>query len=465
MMKNIKRFIIGLVMIFVLAGGNCAVFAHQSKYQEIPGVKVYIDGVKFETKESFYNDSNTTLVPMREFFEKLGASLEWDQNAQKIIATTDEKTIELVINNKIASINGKDKVLSVEPKIINDHTYVPLRFVAEALMYEVDWNSMHHIISIIDMRSINEITMPKTYKSSQFLKTDYINMEIIDNESIKINGGITLDKTEWMFNIGGQNKSDVMKEYKKIKADGTYGDMFSLKNKLTQGEYKVSVYFKEKQDRMYWSYYGNIPLHYMDGEIFFPVSPVYANNYLEGMKNSVIDPKNYLGMTITNEAEKNEMIDLANKITKDATSDYDKLLKVNDWVAQNIYYNWDGYKTGTYGRTDAYGTLKNKKSVCQGYAELTRELLRAVGIPSRLVSGHALGVSAGGKSWDGVDHTESNHAWNEAFVENRWVIIDTTWNSGNNYEDGIFKDASMNYKYFDPSLENFSNTHKIVEVE
>lgn len=91
-------------------------------------------------------------------------------------------------------------------------------------------------------------------------------------------------------------------------------------------------------------------------------------------------------------------------------------------------------------------------------------MLRSAGIPSRLITGHALGVSASGGYWKDVDHTKSNHAWNDAYVDNRWIIIDTTWNSGNKYENEIFKKDSIKYRYFDPSLEAYSYTHKILEI-
>jgi transglutaminase-like putative cysteine protease len=169
-----------------------------------------------------------------------------------------------------------------------------------------------------------------------------------------------------------------------------------------------------------------------------------------------------LNVAIKNESERKQIEDLANKITKDAKSDYEKILKINDWVAQNIYYNWDDYTTGTYGRTDAYGTLESRKSVCQGYAELTDALLRVVGIPSRLVTGYALGIGTSGE-WNDVNHTQPNHVWNEVFVDSRWIILDTAWNSGNKYENKTFNEGTMNYRYFDPSLEVFSYTHKIAD--
>jgi transglutaminase-like putative cysteine protease len=446
--------------------GSSVAFAYNSAPQVIRDVKVYIDGVQFQTNEDFYNFNGTTLVPMRAFFEKLGAKVSWDTETQTVVADANGRIIELAINSKTAKINGEDKVLVVEPKLINDTTYVPLRFIAESLMYEVDWDSTNKIISIIDTKTIKEQKQLKVYESSSFFKKDYIKMEIINNEMISIKGRTDLEKTNWLFKIDSiDTKSSIIKEYKEIKSNNMYEDTFTLKDKLKEGEYKISIYFKDNYDSMFWGYYWDIPLKYEDGEIFFPISPVYENNYLEFMKNSVIEPENYLNITIKNESERKQIEDLANEITKGAKSDYDKLLEINDWVAQNIYYDWDGYITGTYGRTDAYGTLEARKSVCQGYAELTNALLRAVGIPSRLVSGHALGVSALGEYWNDVNHTKANHAWNEAFVDGRWVILDTTWNSGNKYENGTFKKGTMSYRYFDPSLEAFSYTHKIIDID
>ncbi len=112
--------------------------------------------------------------------------------------------------------------------------------------------------------------------------------------------------------------------------------------------------------------------------------------------------------------------------------------------------------------TEERGTFKNKTSVCHGYAVLTETLLRNAGIPARVVTGHALGASADGKYWDDVDHSKTNHAWNEAFVDGRWVMVDVTWDSGNRYKNGQFHQGEMDYCYFDPSLEAFSHTHKMM---
>ncbi|MDR0957642.1 MAG: transglutaminase domain-containing protein, partial [Clostridiales bacterium] len=112
--------------------------------------------------------------------------------------------------------------------------------------------------------------------------------------------------------------------------------------------------------------------------------------------------------------------------------------------------------------------LKNRRSVCQGYASLVAAMLRAVDIPAKVISGYALGVSADSGWSDSVILSETtNHAWNEAFIDNRWVIIDATWDSGNKWENGTKTESTgmLFRKYFDPTLVAFSVDHKIKDYD
>jgi hypothetical protein len=58
--------------------------------------------------------------------------------------------------------------------------------------------------------------------------------------------------------------------------------------------------------------------------------------------NSKLDPNQYLGINIRSKEEVDELTKLVDEIVKESKSDYDKLLKIHNWVADNIYYNWDG---------------------------------------------------------------------------------------------------------------------------
>lgn len=157
-------------------------------------------------------------------------------------------------------------------------------------------------------------------------------------------------------------------------------------------------------------------------------------------------------------------------------SDMDKLRAIHDWVCTNIYYDMDNYSGAVVpmpeDMTDsslfhyqARGVLKNRRAVCMGYAELTRHLLQAQNIPCITVTGYALGLGAPSNWTESLlANTEtSNHDWNEVWVDGRWVIVDTTWDAGGSYGAGQFRDGSMRYAYFDPSLESYSADHRTVE--
>ena len=65
-------------------------------------------------------------------------------------ATLGNKTITITYRNISIYINGVKKLPSNEPFIYNSSTYVPLRFVSEALDKEVKWDGTTNRIDIND---------------------------------------------------------------------------------------------------------------------------------------------------------------------------------------------------------------------------------------------------------------------------------------------------------------------------
>ena len=117
--------------------------------------------------------------------------------------------------------------------------------------------------------------------------------------------------------------------------------------------------------------------------------------------------------------------------------------------------------------SSALGTLSSKKSVCQGYSDLSVALLRAAGIPAMALSCFALGISIE-KKWTPqiLGSTETNHCITAAFGEKhkRWMIMDITWDSDNEYVNGTFKSKSglgKHHKYFDVTIPFLSFTHRL----
>lgn len=162
--------------------------------------------------------------------------------------------------------------------------------------------------------------------------------------------------------------------------------------------------------------------------------------------------------------------ELAQHLTQGYNSDYDKAAALHDWVCANIYYDDDSisgdYNTAPYVATDV---LNEKRAVCLGYANIYAALCRAVSIPCNVVTGYALGIdNSSDNKWNetNINSTEANHAWNEVYLNDHWVIVDPTWDSRNKITNGEkITSGDVSHLYFDSNLKFFSVNHKIFDYQ
>lgn len=131
-MTKLKKTILVLLIISVLLGS--ASFATKP-------IKVYVENNKIEMPVAPIIENGRTLVPVRAIFESMGATVDWDGKTKTVTGKTEDKTIILVIGDKIALVNDEKIELDVPAKIVNGSTLVPARFVAESLGAEVDWDN------------------------------------------------------------------------------------------------------------------------------------------------------------------------------------------------------------------------------------------------------------------------------------------------------------------------------------
>ena len=194
----------------------------------------------------------------------------------------------------------------------------------------------------------------------------------------------------------------------------------------------------------------------------FVQSPVLENN--REIFSQTKDVDDYLSATWNIQSDDTEIIELANSITLGIEDDYDKVRAIHDWVATNIFYDFDALSAGNYEGMDAKNVLLTQKGVCEGYANIMAALLRSQNIPCNVRGGFALGEGTV-REWtpENISDTEGNHAWNEVYVDGRWIIIDATWDSKNEYRNGMYVAGdSVGDLYFDSTLEFFSFSHKLI---
>lgn len=166
------------------------------------------------------------------------------------------------------------------------------------------------------------------------------------------------------------------------------------------------------------------------------------------------------------ESDNKAIKSVAQQLTADVQNDYEKLLKIHDWICSYVHYDYDSLSGGTLAPYKSSEVLKTRRAVCLGYANLYAALCRSIDIPCSVVTGYALGISSGESKWSekSINGDVENHAWNEAYVDGRWIIIDSTWDTFNSLENGQMKKGNhISHLYFDANIDFFSNNHRIME--
>lgn len=79
-------------------------------------------------------------LPVRPVSEAFGAMVMWDAEQHSVTISLDNTTIVCSIDNPVGYVDGEAVALETMPVMIAGRTYVPLRFVAELLGMQVDWD-------------------------------------------------------------------------------------------------------------------------------------------------------------------------------------------------------------------------------------------------------------------------------------------------------------------------------------
>ena len=163
---------------------------------------------------------------------------------------------------------------------------------------------------------------------------------------------------------------------------------------------------------------------------------------------------------------------LANDLTSRLETDAEKFRAIYFWVCNNIqgdikqnnivnrkqrkhkndslgYLDWNN----DYKKKAFKTLLKQKKTMCTGYAYLIKELCFLANIECEIINGYGRTAESNVKSLD-----QMNHSWNAVKLNDKWYLSDATWSSGYILNDELFiKDYNDGYFLADPLL--FGNSH------
>lgn len=148
-----------------------------------------------------------------------------------------------------------------------------------------------------------------------------------------------------------------------------------------------------------------------------------------------------LVVPIITASQEKELKNFAQSLVSSADDDKTKIYKIHDWIIRSISYDYENYAANKVPDEsyEPYGTFKNRKGVCQGYAQLLRLFLKYAGIDSSMVRG----TSDSSKGY-------TSHAWNSVRLDGQTFYIDSTWNAGYIINEKYVHRASEAY-YLIPS--------------
>ena len=165
---------------------------------------------------------------------------------------------------------------------------------------------------------------------------------------------------------------------------------------------------------------------------------ININNQLELEKNNEVTNDIYDIETYIKILDKID--DIINKCKSD-----DVIKTINnifDYIANNVSYDDTGVLNTNIESQNLIGPIFNKKSVCEGYSKLYKQILSLIGVESIIVSG-------GGSKVDG------GHVWNQVKINNVWYNTDVTAQSyaihnNENFNMFLVNDEKCKYKSTSP---------------
>lgn len=118
-----KRQLIFVAIVAVLVAGALALASAQTV--------VYVPRLE---------EQGRLLVEMRTTLQLLGWQVNWHPAEERVDASYGDRTMVLWMDEPEALVNGQSVMLDVPPRLMWNRTFVPLRFVAEAIGAHVEYS-------------------------------------------------------------------------------------------------------------------------------------------------------------------------------------------------------------------------------------------------------------------------------------------------------------------------------------
>lgn len=104
-------------------------------------ITIDTDEVEFPDAQPFVDENDRTQAPIRTVAEMLNSTVLWDNETRTVTITNKNgDVITLIIDSPVMSVNGKAIYMDTQATIRDNRTYIPVRFIAEAMNMSVKWS-------------------------------------------------------------------------------------------------------------------------------------------------------------------------------------------------------------------------------------------------------------------------------------------------------------------------------------
>ena len=434
-------------------------------------ISLYIDDKPVRLKIKPIKKNNKIYFPLVEVVKALGYEAELDFKNYIFEFISEDRHIKYQHGKTYGYVNNKFTHFT-RPTIFNNGlVFASLDTIQKMTSTYSKWTLEKDKLYLERPPEINFIDPESDFYLSTYNKSHQILGKIV-KDKLLISGSID-DGFSWRLDNLLEDRRFNMK--KDLIVDNVFETSLEIKKNNIFNDYIVNA--NRKNSLFDHNTFMNIIPRY-DFEVFSTdelehekISNQYIDNYIFANPTNYNDnlrlyndhslnhPKNFLSLDfIKDHDELNEIKSLALYITKDEDNDYDRAFAIHNWIVDNLSYDYEKYYSGDWSGQDPYLALKEKKTLCEGFAFLNMALCRSINIPSKIVFGFAANQNVSKKE---LEHNKYGHAWNEIFVDNRWIIVDTTWDTKSTYNNGMFLKNINSFLHFDISLKQLSNTHLI----
>lgn len=168
---------------------------------------IEIDGKIIKTDAAPFIEKDRTFVPIRFIGEALNYKVDWNKDKKLVTIKNNDRQILMTIGDTNITVNNEKIKNDVAPLIRKDRTYVPLRFVAENMNLKVNWDGKEKKVIINSQKdNITDGITNLSADEKEFLNKFQSKQKIIEDNMTSL-------KKSFFEKASTLSKEDLEKEY------------------------------------------------------------------------------------------------------------------------------------------------------------------------------------------------------------------------------------------------------------